>query len=307
MEVIKSNLFSKYHNKPTVVAIGSFDGLHKGHQKIINKTIEIAKNRDMESGVFSFFPHPLEIVAPEKTPSFLISRRQKIKILDKLGLDYYFEQKFTKDFSNLTFKEFIYGILIKKIGVKHIVVGSDFKFGKNQTGNTKKLKNLDDIYNIETTIIPVIKKEASKISSTYIRKLIKEGKVNEVTKYLGRNYKLEGKVVTGEGRGRKLGIPTANLSLTTDYVLPPKGVYAAVAHHKNETYKAVVNFGEKPTFTNNDYTIEVHILDLDKDLYDEILEVELYEFIREEKGFSNKDDLISQIKTDILYTRNILC
>jgi len=122
MEVIKSNLFSKYHNKPTVVAIGSFDGLHKGHQKIINKTIEIAKNRDMESGVFSFFPHPLEIVAPEKTPSFLISRRQKIKILDKLGLDYYFEQEFTKDFSNLSFKEFIYGILIKTIGVKHIVV-----------------------------------------------------------------------------------------------------------------------------------------------------------------------------------------
>lgn len=307
MEVIKSDLFSKYHNKPTVVAIGSFDGLHKGHQKIINKTIEIAQNRDMKSGVFSFFPHPLEIVAPEQSPSFLISRKQKIKILEKSGLDYYFEQEFTEDFSNLSFKEFIYGILIKKIGVRHIVVGSDFKFGKDQTGNTEKLKKLDDTYHIDTTIIPVIKKKSSKISSTYIRKLIKNGKVDEVEKYLGRNYKIEGRVVTGEGRGRKLGIPTANLNLTTDYVLPPKGVYAAVAHHNDETFKAVVNFGEKPTFSAKDYTIEVHILDLEKDLYNEMLEVELYEFIREEKRFSNKDDLISQIKSDILYTRNILC
>lgn len=307
MEVIKSDLFHEYHNNPTVVAIGSFDGLHKGHQKIIKKTIEVAENMNLHSGVFSFFPHPLEVVAPEKSPSFLISRNQKIKILDSLGIDYYFEQEFTKNFSKLSFKEFLCDVLVDKIGVKHIVVGSDFKFGKDQSGNTKKLKQLDESYGVDTTIIPVIKKKSSKISSTYIRKLIRQGKVEEVSKYLGRNYKIEGKVVTGEGRGRKLGIPTANLDLRTSYVLPPKGVYAAKAYHNDKKFKAVVNFGEKPTFSDDNYTIEVHILDIEKDLYNEMIEVELFDFIREEKKFSNKDELISQIKSDILYTRNIIC
>ncbi|MGM0437447.1 MAG: bifunctional riboflavin kinase/FAD synthetase [Bacillota bacterium] len=307
MEVIKSDLFSKYKSKPTVVAIGSFDGLHKGHQKIIKKTIKIAEEKRMDSGVFSFFPHPLEVIAPDKSPSFLISRRQKINILEKMGIDYFFEQEFNEEFSKLNFREFISNILIDKIGVEHIVVGSDFKFGKDQTGNTEKLKNMSKNNKIDTTIIPVIKKKTSKISSTYIRKLIKEGRVNEVKKYLGRNYKIEGKVVTGEGRGRKLGIPTANLNLSTDYVLPPKGVYAAKVYHKKEQFKAVVNFGEKPTFSSENYTIEVHILDLDKNFYGELLEVELYDFIREERKFSNEDELISQIKSDILYTRNILC
>ena len=307
MYVIKNNEFSKYDNKPTVVAIGSFDGLHKGHQEIIKKTIELADKNNMVSGVFSFFPHPLEIIAPEKSPSFLISRSQKLKILDKLGIDYFFEQEFTEEFSELNFEKFISNILIKKIGVKHIVVGSDFKFGKNQSGNTNKLKKLSANYNINTTILPIIKKQDGKISSTYIRKLIKKGRVDEVAKYLGRNYKIEGKVVTGEGRGRKLGIPTANLNLSTDYVLPPKGVYAAKAYYKGEEFKAVVNFGKKPTFSDENYTIEVHILDIERDFYGEMIEVELYEFIRNERKFSNKDDLINQIESDILYTRNILC
>ena len=307
MKVIKSNLFSTYNNNSTVVAIGSFDGLHKGHQKIIKKTIKIAEKRNMKSGVFSFSPHPLEVIAPERSPSFLVSRRQKLNILEELGIDYFFEQEFTEEFSKLTFEEFISNIMIDKIGVKHIIVGSDFKFGKNQSGNTEKLKKLSSKYNINTKIIPIIKKNTNKISSTNIRKLIKAGRVSEVKKYLGRNYKIEGTVVTGEGRGRKLGIPTANLNLTTDYVLPPKGVYAAKVYTGDQEFKSVVNFGEKPTFSSGNYTIEAHILDLEKNLYGDLLEVELYEFIREEEKFSDEEELISKIESDILYTRNILC
>ena len=307
MKVIKSNLFSTYNNNSTVVAIGSFDGLHKGHQKIIKKTIKIAEKRNMKSGVFSFSPHPLEVIAPERSPSFLVSRRQKLNILEELGIDYFFEQEFTEEFSKLTFEEFISNIMIDKIGVKHIIVGSDFKFGKNQIGNTEKLKKLSSKYNINTKIIPIIKKNTNKISSTNIRKLIKAGRVSEVKKYLGRNYKIEGTVVTGEGRGRKLGIPTANLNLTTDYVLPPKGVYAAKVYTGDQEFKSVVNFGEKPTFSSGTYTIEAHILDLEKNLYGDLLEVELYEFIREEEKFSDEEELISKIESDILYTRNILC
>ena len=307
MEVIKSNSFAQYNIKHSVVAIGSFDGLHIGHKKIINETIDNTNEKELKSGVYSFLPHPLEVVAPEKAPSFLISRRQKIKILENMGIDYFFEQEFTEEFSKLNFENFIKHILINKLGVKQIVVGSDFKFGKNQSGNIKKLKKLGTKYNISINPVPVLKKMDSKISSTYIRKIIKEGKIAEVSKYLGRNYKIEGIVVSGEGRGRKLGIPTANLNLSTDYVLPPKGVYAAYTYFNNNKYEAVVNFGEKPTFNSKDYTIEVHLLDTSNDFYGKLLEVELVEFIRKEKKFSNKNELISQIKDDILYTRNILC
>lgn len=307
MQVIKSNLFDKYEIKPAVVAIGSFDGLHIGHKKIINKTIKIARKKNMVSGVYSFLPHPLEIVAPDKAPSFLISRRQKIEILKKMGADYFYEQEFTENFSKLSFEKFVRDILISKIGVKHIVVGEDFKFGKDKSGNTDKLKKLGKKYDISVLALPVLKESESKISSTSIRKMIKKGKVADVSKYLGRNYRLEGIVVSGEGRGRKLGIPTANLELSTEYVLPPKGVYSCLAYHKNNSYQAVVNFGQKPTFGGDNYSIEVHILDADQNFYGDLLEIELFDFIRSEKTFSSEEELIAQIESDILYTRNLLC
>ena len=197
--------------------------------------------------------------------------------------------------------------MIKKLNISHIIVGNDFKFGKDQFGDTDKLKEISKKYNISVHALEVLKESNSKISSTHIRKLIREGNVAEVSKYLGRNYILEGKVITGEGRGKKLGIPTANIKLDTDYVLPPKGVYACYAHYNNKKYDAIVNFGKKPTFANKKYSIEVHIFDMAKDIYGSKLKVELIDFVRGQKAFSSEEELVSQIKDDILYTRNLLC
>ena len=307
MKVITSNSFENTSNEPVVVAIGSFDGLHLGHQKIIQTTIEKAEEKSVKSGVFSFNPHPLQVLRPGSAPSFLLSRNQKIRILNELGLDYYFEQEFTRDFSCIRFEDFIKDILLDKLNVVQIVVGTDFRFGYNGEGNISTLRSLVEKYSFDVTGIEPIEKENEKISSTEIRAMIEKGEIKEVSNYLGRNYCIEGRVVSGAGRGRKFGIPTANLDLTAGYVIPPSGVYACYAHLDNKKYRAIVNFGHNPTFKGENFSIEVHIFDLNQDLYDKIIEVELVEYIRDEMTFSSPDELIEQINSDILYTKNLLC
>lgn len=307
MEVIKNSEFNDRYIRPVSVAIGAFDGLHPGHQTIINKTIEKAQKKNMSSGVYSFYPHPLKIIAPEQAPSSLFSVNQKVNILDSMGIDYYFEQKFSTEFSRMNFEKFITKIMIEQLNVKHIVVGDDFKFGHHGTGNIDILKKMKKKYNFEVSVLKPVKIGGKKISSSRIRKLIKEGKIDELPKYFGRYYKLEGKVIYGEGRGHKIGIPTANLKLNSNYVLPPRGVYAAYVYYNNDKYKAIANFGVKPTFNKKDYSIETHLIDFSGDLYGETLIIELISFIRKEITFKNTTQLIQQIKKDKLYTDKVLC
>lgn len=307
MKVITSNSFNNTSNDPAVVAIGSFDGLHLGHKKIINTTIEKAKEKSLNSGVFSFNPHPLQVLVPGSAPSFLLSRNQKIRLLNELGLCYYFEQEFTRDFSCIKFEDFVKDILLNQLNIKHVVVGTDFRFGYNSEGDINALRSLAQKYDFEVTGIEPLKKGEEKISSTEIREMVKNGNIKDVSNLLGKNYCIEGRVVSGAGRGRKFGIPTANLDLTTGYVIPPSGVYACYAHLNNKKYRAIVNFGHNPTFEGENFSIEVHIFDLNQDLYDKIIEVELVKFIRSEMTFSSPEELIEQINSDILYTKNLLC
>jgi riboflavin kinase / FMN adenylyltransferase len=307
MKLIKNQDFGRINKGPVVLAMGSFDGFHLGHQLIIKKTIEMASKMHLQSGVYSFYPHPLKVINPISAPSSLISREQKLKLLEEFGIDYYFEQKFTLIFSRMKFVRFIKDILVDKLKVAHIVVGKDFRFGHQGEGDIEILNNLGNKYGFTVSGLDAVQKKGEKISSTKIREMIQQGYIKDIPEYLGRYYIFDGTVIHGEGRGKKIGIPTANLKLTADYTLPPIGVYASYVYIKGKKYKSIVNFGYKPTFGGKKYSIECHILNYSDNLYGTCLSVELIDFIRDEITFSSSDALIEQINKDILYTDNHLC
>ena len=308
MEVIKSSNFNNLSIGPLVLAVGTFDGIHLGHQAVINKARKIAEKEKLPVGVYTFNPHPLEILKPAIAPKNIVSPRQKIELLSNYNLDYYLEQKFTMDFAEIDYKTFVNQFLIDKFKVSHLVVGEDFHLGKNGEGNLYNLKKIGSELGFNVTGLKNVKKDINRISSTLIRNLIEEGKVDVLLDYLGRYYHLDGKVIRGVGRGQKMGIPTANLKLDTDYVLPPEGVYACYVLYDEKKYQGIVNFGNNPTFKGTGFSIEVHILDFDyEDIYSERVSIELIEYIRGEMTFNSPEQLIKQIKKDILYTQSLLC
>ncbi|MFW6294402.1 MAG: bifunctional riboflavin kinase/FAD synthetase [Halanaerobium sp.] len=307
MQVITSKNYNKYKGSNTCLAIGAFDGLHKGHQLIINKALKEARKKHSPAAVLSFHPHPLEIIAGKNPPPSIVSRRQKITILQEMGVDYYFEQEFNREFAQLKPEEFINNILIDKIKVNTVVVGDDFRFAYKNEGNVEILKEMGELHQFQTKIISQLHASDDRISSTRIRKLLKKGKIKKAEKLLGRPYQLCGKVVHGKKRGRKLGFPTVNIKLETNYALPPEGVYAVKVYHGEQEYIGAANLGDNPTFNNQEFSFEVYILDYDGDLYGKRLCVNFIEFIRGEKDFSDKEKLIKQMEQDILYTRRLLC
>ncbi|MFP4660959.1 MAG: bifunctional riboflavin kinase/FAD synthetase [Halanaerobiales bacterium] len=308
MEVIKSDNFNNINIGPLVLAVGTFDGIHLGHQAVINKAKEIAESYNLPHGVYTFNPHPLEVLKPALAPKSIISSRQKIELLSNFNLDYYLEQKFTMDFARINYQAFTKDYLVDRFKISHLVVGEDFHLGDKGKGNVKSLKKMGFEFGFEVTGLDSIKKGRERISSTCIRNLIEEGKISDITDYLGRYYRLDGKVIKGMGRGHKLGIPTANLKPDTDYVLPPSGVYACYVLYNGKKYQGIVNFGNNPTFAGTKYSIEVHIFDFEyEDIYQERISIDLVDFIREEMTFSSPEELVKQIKKDILYTESLLC
>ncbi len=307
MKVITNHNFKDYNKKNTCLAIGAFDGLHKGHQLIINKTVKNAKLNRGVSGVLSFHPHPLEIISGQKTPPAIISRKQKISVLENLDVDYYFEQKFTPEFAQLEVKDFIEKVLVKNLNVSCVVVGDDFRFGHQNRGNVEILKKMGEIYNFDTKIISQLNANDDRISSTRIRRLIQKGYLTKAENLLGRPYQICGKVKHGKKRGRKMGVPTANVSLETNYSLPPAGVYAVKVYIKNKSYAGAANLGFNPTFEEKNINFEINILNFNEKIYDKRICTDFVEFIRPEIKFDSRKDLIKQMKQDILYTRNLLC
>ena len=307
MKVIYSNEFKEFDGQRSAIAIGSFDGIHRGHQAVINKTKEIARENNLSPAVFSFEPHPRQVLSPDHIPGFITSPEQKVRLLTDLNIDYYFCQEFTKKFAKKDFEEFVENILYKSLNIGHIVVGEDFSFGRGGSGSIEDLKELGEKFDFSVTPLSIINNHGEKISSTKIRHLISRGEMDEVKGLLGRYYTMAGKVIHGDARGAKLGFPTANLSLNTDYVLPAKGVYAGYVNYNGNRLRGVANFGHNPTFTVGEYRIEVFIIDLNKNLYGEDLEFSLVKYIRPEKKFDNKNDLIEAIKQDVLYSKEVLC
>lgn len=285
--------------RETVCAIGFFDGIHRGHQQVIQTAVKKAKERNMESAVITFHPHPSVVLKKGvQHVKYITPLREKQELLQHLEVDRLYIIKFNKELSALSPQEFIDHFIIG-LNMKHVVAGFDYSFGHKGQGNMRNMHEFTHNQFTYTTIEKV-EFEQEKISSTRIRELMQNGRIDEANELLGRPFKMSGIVIKGDQRGRDLGYPTANLDVHEDVLIPNSGIYAVKVIYKNETYEGMANIGTNPTFTadRQDLSIEVNIFDYNNDLYGEELQVEWYKFIRSEEKFSSADELITQMEQD---------
>jgi riboflavin kinase/FMN adenylyltransferase len=292
-----------------VVTIGNFDGVHKGHQAIFHQVIEKAESINGTSVAITFEPHPIKVLKKNDPPPLITLYEQKIELIAKTGLDVLICIPFNKEFAAITADRFLEEILVKKIGTKAIVIGKDYSFGKNRKGNISYLKANAARLGYEVIVtdwIPVAQNVDGRISSTRVREIVMEGNVHDAAALLGRHYQIRGKVLAGRNRGgRLLGFPTANIHIV-DELCPKTGVYAVTVECRDGHFKGVANIGYSPTFDDHIFTIEVHLLDFNNDLYDQNIRVNFIKRIRDEQKFSNIEELSNQIQKDILTGREIL-
>ena len=291
-----------------VITIGNFDGVHIGHQSLFHTVIEKADAICGTSIAMTFEPHPIKVLKQNGHPPLITLYEQKVELITKTGIDVLICVPFDLGFASLTAKAFVEDLLVKHIGMKAIVVGEDYTFGKNREGNLDLLKTYGDHLNFEVVVLDWIQlsKWPGRISSTRIRELVMEGKVSEAENLLGRFYQIRGTVTTGRDRGGKLlGFPTANIILQ-DELCPKTGVYAVTVECLNGTYKGVANIGYSPTFNDHVFTVEVHLLDFNKNICGKKIRVNFIKRLRDEKKFSDISDLSKQIQNDIEKARGIL-
>lgn len=295
--------FEELENIPNpVLTIGTFDGVHLGHQKIIEQVNKKAEEIGGESVLFTFYPHPRMVLYPDNHGLRLIQTQQeKIDKLRRNGLQNVIVHPFTKEFSRLTAISFVRDYLVNKLNVKHLVIGYDHQFGKNREGSIEFLREVCDIYGFEVTEISAQDIDEVNVSSTKIRNAILDGEMELAAKYLGEPFELSGQVIHGEALGRSIGFPTANIDIQSDVKLIPKlGVYAVnVILEDGRVVEGMMNVGQRPTIANHDnLSIEVHLLDFKGDLYNQFVTVQLLSRFREEKQFADVVELKEQIQKD---------
>jgi len=290
----------------TCATIGNFDGVHKGHQKLIDRVIHKARARNMRSVVISFCPHPLHVLVGPHTPPFITFRDQKLDIIESLGVDLALLINFTRELANLSPREFVKRYLVDWLNIKELVVGYDYTFGKGRQGNFELLKELGAEFGFGVERLDPVIINGAIVSSTRIRDMIRAGDVWGVKPLLGRFYVVQGEVIHGKNRGAKLlGFPTANLKLQNE-VHPATGVYAVWVQHAGQIIQGVANIGYNPTFGNDELSIEAHLLDFSGDIYEQELQVHFVQRLRGEKKFSGVEELIARIQEDIALARDIL-
>jgi riboflavin kinase/FMN adenylyltransferase len=289
------------------VALGTFDGVHIGHQHIIGKATEWAKHNQGASVVFTFSNHPLSIIAPEHSPRLIYSTDTKAKFIEAMGVDVLLNIPFTPELLHLLPTDFI-DILVSNLNPRKVIVGPNYSFGYQGSGTPEMLQEAGNKFGFEVEIHPVVLLNDVVVSSTLIRQLLMQGKVREANSYLGRNYGMYGMtVIAGEQRGRKLGYPTANLAVPSGMVVPADGVYAVKVQYESNIYSGVANVGCNPTFLDNGIKrIEVHILDFSRDIYHKSLDIIFYERLRDELRFDNPGQLKAQINKDIEAAQTLL-
>ena len=291
-----ANLNQKHLNG--VIAIGNFDGLHLGHQKVINEARQKAKKFKLPLGVMTFEPVPVMFFSKKKKDHRINSLKQKITQFKKLKLDFLTIIKFNKKFSSLTAEQFISKIIHKKTKCKYLYVSRNFKFGFKRQGNIQTLKKFERKFNYKNIITNPYKQNKKMISSTFIRKKIRAGKIVEINKLLNRRWCIEGRVIKGKKRGRKIGFPTCNMDLSS-YVVPKLGVYAVKVNFGKLNKDGIANIGFRPTFKGQSLLLETNIFGINKNLYNKVLSISFKKFIRPEKKFRNFEYLRKQIKLDI--------
>ena len=282
-----------------ILTIGTFDGVHIGHQKIIERLNQLKSNKKDKSAILTFFPHPRKILDKGNEIKWLNTMEEKIQLLNQFELDHLVIEPFTKDFSELSAIDFVQDILVNELHIKSLVIGHDHQFGKNREGNFNQLKTLGKTYDFDVEEISAQEIEDVTVSSTKIRLAIENGDISKANKYLGYSYLLSGEIVKGQGLGRKLDYPTINLSIFEDHKLIPKtGVYIVKTIIDQKTVFGIMNIGFRPTIGGKYRTIEVHLLDFKRELYGENLQIEVLRRLRDEQKFTSLDELILQIKKD---------
>lgn len=288
-----------------VMALGFFDGVHKGHQALLKKVIAIAQNDHLESGVMTFVKHPLTLIFPTYTPDLITTNDEKIKTIHSFGIQHVFLDDFNEKLMNLSSENFIRDYLLVKYNIKHLVVGFNYTFGYKGAGNVEMLKKYGKKYHFGVSVVPPCIIDGEPVSSTRIRGLIKAGKVDEIEPLLGRPYQIKGKIVKGKGLGHQFNVPTANLKLKSKVILPSSGVYYTKVNLHDHVYDGLTNLGANPTFKQHPYTIETFIYDFDENIYNQTMALTFVKKIRDEIKFDNIDNLMDRIKYDIDYIDKI--
>lgn len=305
MKVIEGieNINQEFEN--LCIALGTFDGIHFGHKEVILSAVKRAKEINGKAVVFTFSPHPLNIITSQNGPKLINSKEEKIFLLKELGVDAIIFANFTIEFSELHPEEFISRILINTLNAKELFVGFNYTFGKNGIGNTDYLSELSHKYNMQINVVPPVSIDNEVVSSTLIRSYISKGKFDEAEKLLGYKPIISGKVIRGKQYASELGFPTANLKIINK-VYPPYGVYGVkvvIPDIGDHEYDGVMNIGVNPTLKPGEHSIEVHLLDFSEKLYSKNIIIKVLRFIRTEEKFNNKEELITKIEEDIQYWR----
>ena len=293
-------------NNP-VLTIGTFDGVHLGHQVILKRLKEIASEINGEVTLLTFHPHPRQVLNPAKKDLLLLTtQKEKILLLEKFGVDNLVFQPFSYEFSRLSYDDFVKQIIVEGIQAKKVVIGYDHHFGHNREGGMKQLLLLSGIYDFEVEEIPEQDIDYAAISSSRVRKALLAGDLQSANHLLGRHYSIEGIVVKGKQIGRTLGFPTANLVTVTDKLIPMNGIYAVTTEIRGVIYNAMLSIGHRPTFDNGERSVEVNVLDFNDDLYGLEISVNLHHYLRCEKKFNTKEELIEQMDQDKKQTLQLL-
>lgn len=291
--------YNKNDFPPLAIALGFFDGIHKGHQQVFQTVKQIANEQQLHSAVMTFDPHPSIVLGKKDQVHYITPLKEKQRLIASLEIDYLFIVHFTKTFSNLTPEEFVEQYLVN-LNAEHVVAGFDYTYGKFGRGTMETMK-MHSQERFQVTIVPKLVNNQEKISSTAIRHLIREGQMAQIRPLLNRFYETKGVVIKGDQRGNQIGYPTANIDMQEDYLLPKTGVYAVEINIKNQWYVGMCNVGYRPTFKDPNesaLSIEVHILQFNQMIYGETVTIKWHKRIRDEKKFNGIDELIGQLDKD---------
>ncbi len=291
----------------TVITVGTFDGVHRGHWAVLREIGRRARDSGRRSVLVTFHPHPLKIIRPDNAPLLLTTPAEKKEILAETGLDYAVFLSFNRILAAYSPQRFVEEILVGRLGVRELVIGFDHGFGKGRSGDVETLRRIGNALDFAVDVVSPIKAGETPVSSTRIRKALQEGRVEEAREGLGRPYCIRGLVVRGDGRGRELGFPTANLFVPVNgKLIPPPGVYAVRGCLKRGVFDGAIHIGPRPTFTGSQLTIELHLLDFDGDIYGEEVRVEFIRHLREVRPFASASALVEQLRFDVEAARATL-
>lgn len=295
------------HLQNTWLTIGSFDGLHRGHQAIIRSLVSDAHRVAARAAVLSFYPHPAVVLGRRKDPLYITTPQERVELLSTMGVDLAITYPFTPQTAALSAAEFMQR-LKQQLGLQALYVGENFALGRGREGNVLRLRQIGEELDYQVKIVPPVTEGGEIISSTWVRRSLEEGDVAQTSRLLGRPFSLHGSVVPGDGRGRTIGIPTANIAVWKERLVPRSGVYACRVEFGKQVYPAVANIGTRPTFdhTATRQHVEAHVLDFDQNLYGSRLRLDFIERLRDEQRFAGVEALIAQIHRDIQRAREIL-